>query len=494
MNGYRLKLKQLFLGGFFVLLFGFCWPKISFSQFLQADSDWSVILDKKEINNVDFLSKFLQINSITGHEKKAGEFLKSVCEQNGLYTHQLGNEEDNYNFAASIYPLDYNKPNVILLNHIDVVPPGDSSEWKYPPFQGRVVDGEVWGRGAIDMKGIGVAQLFALLRFKAEKGNQELDFNITFLAVSGEEVISDNGADYVVERYIDLLNPAVVFCEGPMGIKGIVMANKEQDVFGLSVADKKPLRIKLRLTHNTFAHGSSAPANYSAKDLTLALSRLLSSKPPFIFNETNIGMLKGLGNLEKGVVAVVMKYPRLFKPLIVSRVRKDPRMMIFYTNSITLIDYKTVSHSTNSLPQSMECRLDCRLLPEQEVDDFIASIKKIIDNPDIEVLVCESLPGTKPSSIDNEFYTIFETAIKKSFPTCGVVPALLPGYSDCIHFRTKGILAYGSNPFPLSNDLLATIHNFDERIPISALNAGSRIYYDFLLGLSNSSSVEWQNY
>ena len=71
----------------------------------------------------------------------------------------------------------------------------------------------------------------------------------------------------------------------------------------------------------------------------------------------------------------------------------------------------------------------------------------------------------------------------ENFPSSKVVPAILPGYSDCIQFRCKGVTAYGSNPFTLSKDLLATFHNFNERIPISALNTGTKIYFDFLSGL-----------
>ena len=329
-------------------------------------------------------------------------------------------------------------------------------------------------------------QLVSLLKFKSDYLNNSSDFNITFLAVSAEEIISDNGASHVTDTYIDILNPAVVFCEGPSGMKGIVQTDKDQEVFGISVVDKKPLWIKLQLAHSSFAHSASCPEHYPAKDLTLALSRLLSAKRDFVYNETNVGMLKGLGKLERGITGFVMKYPRLFKPLISMKIRKDSRMMIFFSNSITLVDYKTVSHSSNSLPQCLECRLDCRLMPEENIEDFIRSIEKTIDNPDIKVIISDSLSGTIPSSLDNVYYSTYQEAIKKSFPSCEVIPALLPGFSDCIHFRLKGIPAYGSNPFPLSEDLLSTMHNFNERIPITALNVGAEIYYNFLIGITKN--------
>lgn len=459
---------------------------ISCAQTPISSASWPIKFEGKEISNVELLSKYLQIPSVTGDEKKAGQFLKSVCEQNGLFIKDLGNEEGNFNFAASLYPLSSQKPNIVLLNHIDVVPVGDLSKWTYPPFEGRVDDGEIWGRGALDMKGVGIMQLDGLLRFKAYLGDLDFDYNVTILAVSAEEVINDSGASYVLENYIDLLNPAVAFSEGPTGMKGIVRANQDLEVFGVSVSDKQPLRIKLKLCNSTFAHGSSSPANYAAKDLTLAVGRLLSSKREFIYNDQNIEMLKSLGDLETGIFSLVMRHPRLFKPLISSYIRKDSRMMIFFSNTITLIDYKTVAQSVNSIPECLECRFDCRLMPEQDKAEFIDEIRKVINNDDIDVIVVDSLPGAKPSSNDGLFYSSYKNAVLNNFSSSKVIPAILPGYSDCGQFRYKGIPAYGSNPFSLSQDHFETFHNIDERIPVAAMDAGAKIYYDFLLGLVNN--------
>ena len=461
------------------------------SQENQSDIQKFIRLDGSHITCAELLSSYLQIPSVSGHEKEAGEFLRSVCQQNGLVITDLGNEEGNYNFAASLYPLENKRPNIILLNHIDVVPAGEVSKWDYPPYDGRIVNGEIWGRGALDMKGIAVAQLEGLLRFKSELNGSDFENNVTFLAVSAEEVISESGASYVVGKYLDLLNPVAVFCEGPTGMNNIVAADKEQIVFGISVSDKKPLRINIRLTNNTFAHGASAPENYAGKDLTLALGRLLSSKSKMIYNSTNITMLRELGKMEKGITGFVMRHPVIFKPLISVKVLNDPRLKIFFSNTITLIDYITVSHSANSIPQSIECRLDCRLMPEQDIFDFIGSVREKINNEEVELVLVDSLPGAKPSPTNNDFYRQYSDAIIKSNPSAKVVPAIIPGYSDCIQFRQKGIPAYGSNPFLLSMELLETIHNINERIPVSSLYSGAGVYYSFLVNVWKNH--DWSN-
>jgi acetylornithine deacetylase/succinyl-diaminopimelate desuccinylase-like protein len=456
-------------------------PFYAFSQPQLPENDKNIRFNGASLSCTELLSRYLQIPSVSGHEKEAGEFLKSVCEQNGLVIHQMGDEEGNYNFAASLYPLESKKPNILFLNHIDVVPAGESAQWKYPPFEGRVVEDEIWGRGALDMKGVAVAQLEGLLMFKNELANREFDFNVTFLAVSSEEVISSKGASFVLDNYMELLNPAVVFCEGPTGLTGLNNANPAMELFGVSVADKRPLMIKLQISMDTFAHGASSPDHYAAKDMTLAVSRLLSSKRDFILNDPNIQMIKGMGELEKGIVGFVMRHPRIFKPLISLYVRKDQQMMLFFSNSITLVDYRTVSHSPNSLPQSLECRLDCRLMPGQDSGEFIESIKELLGNPDVDVLIVDSLPLASDSPTNNLFFQKYGQAILNNFPSSAVIPAILPGYSDCTKFRAKGVNSYGSNPFLLDRELLTTFHNFNERIPVSALKSGAKVYHDFLL-------------
>ena len=155
-------------------------------------------------------------------------------------------------------------------------------------------------------------------------------------------------------------------------------------------------------------------------------------------------------------------------------------MIIFFSNSITLVDFKEFSHSPNSLPQSLECRLDCRLMPEQDITEFIKSMEKTLKNQDVEIIVVDSLPGTAASSSSEIPYKKFEEALLINFPSCTVIPAILPGYSDCIHFRNRSIPSYGSNPFVLSMELLETFHNFNVRIPVSALKSGAKVYLDFL--------------
>src|SRR6478752_317563 len=93
---------------------------------------------------IKLLSEYVKIPSEQYQEKKAGVFFMEECRKKGLYTEALSTNDSAFNFIASIYPLDLKKPNIIFLNHIDVVPPGDVSLWKHDPYSGLIKDSAVW--------------------------------------------------------------------------------------------------------------------------------------------------------------------------------------------------------------------------------------------------------------------------------------------------------------------------------------------------------------
>ena len=124
-----------------------------FSNFIFAQRMEGVLFNGNIVPLETVLQRYIQIPSVSDNEKEAGDFFKAVCKENGLYITDFGSENGNYNFAASIFPLSENKPNIIFLNHIDVVPEKNTSE--FDAYSGKIIDSEIYGRGAIDNKGVG---------------------------------------------------------------------------------------------------------------------------------------------------------------------------------------------------------------------------------------------------------------------------------------------------------------------------------------------------
>jgi len=434
------------------------------------------------IENV--LQKYIQFPSVSGHEKEAGDFLKLLCEENNLIINDFGNENGQYNFSASIFPLSANKPNIIFLNHIDVVPENDTFHLK--PYSGEIIENKIYGRGAIDNKGVAMMQLYSIIRYLNSVSEIEDYYNVTFLAVSCEETQCDGGIKYVIENYLDLLNPIVVIGEGPSELTALINGNYRKPIFGISVAHKRTLWLNLELEINTNGHGAITPLQYANKEMINALDNLLKKKNKVRFNDLNISFLKALGDQNKGGIRTILRHPKTFKTLLVSKLRKQPELLSLFSNTITLTDIYTDNESFNKIPSKINAHLDCRLLPSTPEDEFLAEIKKKLKNDDIKIRIVSNMPETKPSSIDNIYYKNLEKAIQEKYSNAAIIPILLPNINDLGAFRAKGILSYACIPVNFTKEQVRSIHNDNENISIPLLYDGADVYFKFLNNMESS--------
>ena len=436
------------------------------------------------------LSEYLRIKSTSGNEKVAGEFLKKICSQMGLSITPMGQDNGNYNFAASLRPLSANLPNIIFLNHIDVVPTRDSTKWVYSPFSGKITDTEIWGRGAFDNKGAAVMQLATLFKLDSLYGDSNLPYNVTFLAVSCEETQCNGGVKYVVENYMDLLNPAVVIGEGPPALKGVLTSEPEVSVFGISVAHKRAFWLKLESTIQTSGHGSITPSKYSNRQMVQALHKLTRKKQRAVYNRLNVGLLKDLGRMEGGIMGFVLRHPRLFRPLIIPQLRKQPELFALFSNTLTLTSIDSWNNVVNIVPAKATALLDCRLLPSASSDRFLNRLSKKISKLSIDIKVLKEMPEMQPSSDSSIFYKNLKDAILEKYPESQVVKMFAPNFSDAGIFRSHGIPAFSSIPVEMDMSYLENIHTYNERIPRRILEEGTEIYVKFVRKCIEADSRE----
>ncbi len=437
----------------------------------------------ENISLENVLQKYIQVPSVSGNEKVAGDYIKSVCRENGLIITEFGNKNGMYNFAASIFPLSANKPNIIFLNHIDVV--HENNDSKFEAYSGKIINGEVYGRGAIDNKGAAIMQLFSIVKYLNSPNSKNSKHNITFLSVSCEESQCDGGVKYVIDNYLDQLNPVVVIGEGPSELTSLIEGEFKHPIFGISLAHKRAFWLNLELSINTSGHGSITPLEYANKEMVTALNKLVKKKNKTIFNELNTSFLKTLGTHKKGFEKMILKNPKLFKPILVPQLRKQPELFALFSNTITLTNIYTDNHSYNKIPTKIGAYLDCRLLPLTNELDFLNEIKKRLKNDSIKITVVENMPKTKPSITNNIYYKNLSKAIEEKYPTSKVMPIMLPNINDLGAFRAKGIPAYASIPVYLSRDQVEGIHNKNESISISSIYDGAEVYFDFLIKIEN---------
>lgn len=461
-----------------------CWILIFVAlQHISYAQEFTIKINNQQFRIHEILSQYIQQKSISGNEKSAGEWLKKLCEENDLYITQMGNSNGNYNFSASIRPLSDHLPNIIFLNHIDVVPVGDSSKWTYPPFSGMIMDGRVWGRGAFDNKGAAVVQLASVIQSGLHFSGKNLPFNVTFLAVSCEETQCQGGVNYVIENYFDELNPSVVIGEGPPGLKGILETDTSLTLFGISTAHKRPFWLKLELELPTSGHGSVTPLSYSNKEMVIALSKIVSEDQPIEFIDANTQLLKALGKFENGFKSSALKHPHTFKGLLVPKLRERPEVFSLMSNTVTLTSLRSETNTVNLIPSKTTALLDCRLLPNTNRNEFLSNFKKKLDNESIKVSVIHETPPMHPSSDTTNFYKAIYKAIQNNYPGAEIIPVMMPSFNDVGLFRSKGVTCYSSFPILLDENQVNSIkhiHNYDEFIPIKHLETGKNTYDEFV--------------
>lgn len=433
-----------------------------------------------------FLSRYLTHPSVTGHERGAGQFLAEAYAQQGLEVQVLTDQEDKFNLVASLYPLDHGKPNIVMLNHIDVVDPGNIADWRQPPFSGAIEGGEIWGRGAIDNKAMAAMQFAALIDFIPLARERDLPFNVSILSVSGEETGGATGAAIVSDRFLHLLNPIVVLGEGGSGVSGVISSDPDKFLYGISINHKRALWLRLKLAMTSPGHGSVPTKENATMQMVSALERLNQRKNNLFFSSSTKIMFTELSHYEEGLKRVALRNIGLFKPFVGSTLRREPIIHALVTNTITLTGIHHPEGGDNQVPQEVEAILDCRLLPETDTDDFLRELTAVLANEKIQIEVIKETVRAQDTRPDL-FYAMLETALKRQHPGAEVAPILFPAINDNNYFRSKGISAYGILPIPMTSEMITSVHNINERVPISGLVHGTRVYRDFLSQVLDAS-------
>jgi acetylornithine deacetylase/succinyl-diaminopimelate desuccinylase-like protein len=459
-----------------------------FDHSLEFTNNFFLEFEGKSTSLEYLLGEYIHFPSVSGNELEAGEFIKSVCKKNGLHITDFGNENGKYNFAASVFPLSSNKPNIILLNHIDVIPESNTSNNR--AYSGKIIGNKVFGRGAIDNKGAALMQLSAMVQYLNNEDLKNNKYNITFLAVSCEETQCAGGINYVLDEFLEILNPVVVIGEGPSELTSILGGSFENPIFGISISQKRPLWLELELKSNTNGHGSITPLKYANKDMVAALNKLTKKKNKAIYNDLNVSFLKNLAAQKKGFEKIILKNPKLFKPILTPKLRKHPEMFSLFSNTITLTNIQTNSTSFNKISSKTTAYLDCRLLPRTDEGEFLKEIKKRLGNDQIKITIVAHSNKNDPSSIENMYYKNLEEAISRKYTDATIIPLFLPNVSDLKAFRRNNISAYATIPVYLSRKQVEAVHNKNENISIESLYDGAEVYYNFIRIMENSQVIE----
>jgi acetylornithine deacetylase/succinyl-diaminopimelate desuccinylase-like protein len=348
-------------------------------------------------------------------------------------------------------------PWIVLLHHLDVVPAGEG--WTQPAFEGRIRDGALVGRGAIDTKSLGIAHLAALLDAARLPERRR---GLLLVAVADEENGGGEGMGWLAKHRPEIFERVeAVFGEG--GLNRTVLGRTF--FWGVEVAQKRALWLEL-VARGRPGHASSLNPESAAHTLVRGLARLVDRPPAWRLEPAVADYLRALGRIDPTLRAFVERPEAALGPNGPSALF-PPAMagLLVDTLQVTTL---AASERTNVVAAEARARVDARLLPSTETADFLAGIERTV-GADVEVEVLLSSPPSAPSPASGAVWERLGAALGGEAP---LVPAMIPGITDARFFRERGIAAYGFSPFEIEGLLMRRVHGPDEEIPLTAFDGG----------------------
>lgn len=421
--------------------------------------DWQAVTDEA----TGLLSEYLRFDTTNppGNEAAACAWLSELLAAEGVEHEVVSTGPGRASLLARIRGDGTGGRALLLLNHIDVVP-AEPERWSREPFGGAVLDGYIWGRGAIDMKGMGIVQLLVLLLHR--RLGLPLRRDLAFLAVADEETGGRQGIEYLDERHPALLDCAFVINEGGAGTPELF--GVQRPVFQVTVAEKSPLWLRL-IAHGTPGHASVPHDDNPADRLVRALARLHGWKQPLRLTPPVAAYFDALHHA--GLIG--RPGPALREALAAD----IPRMRAMQSNTLTVTTLQA-GIKTNVIPSHAEATLDVRLVPGYDAEAFLNELYAQIDDPliRIETLFTSS---TTTSPTTTELWRAIEEGAREVIEDAVVVPSVSTGFTDSRVFRRRGIPAYGFMPVLLGPDDASRTHGHDERLSIDNLRLALQIMY-----------------
>jgi acetylornithine deacetylase/succinyl-diaminopimelate desuccinylase-like protein len=435
---------------------------------LQCRKAEGVPADPLDREAEDALVGYIKIDTSNppGNESAGARYLQQLLAKDGIESQLVGSDPNRQSLYARLSS-GTSEPALLLTHHIDVVPV-TASEWTKPPFSGARENGYIWGRGALDIKSLGIAQLMALVELKRQ--SVALKRDIVYLAVADEELGGLRGTRELLEKRPELFqNVGFVINEG--GSNETIV--DRVTFWGVEVQQKVPLWLRLT-TQGSAGHGASPRDDGGAvRKIIAALTAVDSIETPYRLTPAVATYFQEAGKARKDVRGEVLR--TISEPLNVKRIEEvlppGYRALLRDTVSMTRISAGT---AVNVLPSSASADVDIRLLPGSKTEPMLEEVKKRIGNKaTVEVLLAGE--GTGESTTDTELFRTISRAMKEDEPGSLVASFVSAGTTDSRFFRARGIVAYGIAPFKVNYYDADSVHGIDERIRANFFVEGTRL-------------------
>lgn len=438
--------------------------------------DW----DQLREETVRILADYMKLETANppGNEIEGALFLKAILEREGFEVQLFDTA------AGSLGPRRPNlytrlkgsggKKAIALVHHIDVVP-ADKRYWSVDPYSGTIKDGFVYGRGALDMKGEGIAHLMAMIALK--RSGVPLTRDIVFIANPDEE-LGSTGAIAFVDNHPDLLRDVeFVITEG--GDNPLV--DGKLQYYGVSVAEKRTFWQRLTV-RGVPSHGSRPTKQNPVPKLVRALNRLATYETPLHVTPGVDKYFRDISRTYTGEQRAWLANVR--RAITIPRARtwilSDVYWNAILRNTISLTVLQG-SNKTNVIPAEATADVDVRLLPDQNPDSVLRVLKGVVNDTSVhwQTLLAPKTPLENP--VETELFRAIERASRERDPKALVTTYMLTGATDRPTYRRLGIITYGLDPFKVeSTDSQRGVHGNDERVSVENVGFGVKYLYDIL--------------
>ena len=404
-----------------------------------------------------------------GNESRAAELLRDYLGATGVEIDLFARVPERANLVARIPGGD--GPSLAFLCHTDTVL-ADPSEWDRDPWSGDLVDGEVWGRGALDMKGQVAASAVAFASLAREGFKPSGD--LLFIATADEEVGGEDGFGLV---WLCAEHPDAIRCDYAINEGGgdrLVLGGSPVYLCGVSEKASAPFVVRV---YGRSGHASMPGiADNALVKSARYLEALGAYSPPRElipeakgFLEAVLGEAPPVDEALDRAAALHPMLPALVEPLL------------SFTLSPTMIQ---ASRQRNVIPAQCEITVDCRLLPETTPDDIEPLLRTALGDGKYDIEFGEVVGGTR-SALDTPLWRVLDRLTEELEPGARLAPIACPGFTDSHYLRAAfGTVAYGYFPGYMDPELVATVvHSANERAAVDDLELGTTMLRSAALDL-----------
>ncbi|HKH94818.1 MAG TPA: M20/M25/M40 family metallo-hydrolase [Gemmatimonadaceae bacterium] len=424
------------------------------------------------------LQAMIRMNTVNppGNELQVARYLDSTLKSAGIETHLFEPTPGRGALVARIKGNGSKQP-VLIMGHMDVVGV-ERAHWSVDPFAAEIKGEYLYGRGAIDDKGMLAANLETMLLLKrhvVDKGGT-LSRDVIFVANSDEEQSGEWGMGWLIAKHPELIRAEFALNEGGR----VRIVGGRRLYVAVQNTEKVPHTVTIT-AHGPGGHASVPLAGNAILRLGRALARISEYKEPVQVNPTTREFFSRLAAVwqnrdERMAMADVASSDARRQQRGARVLGRTAVFDAVLRNGISATLLQSGIRS-NVIPTDATATLNIRTLPGQSIDGVVKRLERVVNDSLVEFRIATRGTDAPASDFNSPMFAAIRDAASALDPSLTTVPYLSTGATDSARLRAWGMQAFGLLPFPMNQDDEERMHGNDERIPLASLEFGTKLIY-----------------